>query len=160
MFLNKKGQEGPPGDWLIFIIVLLIAVPVIILLFMAIINNTIVYKTVTPYLLEEYILTNKFLSSDECFSHYDALSGEYIPLTLDKNKFNEKRMESCYPNKGSYYALRLTLMDGDKQTTITTPNWDEDRGANRRMAPQFVTLYEDDNHKLAKIVFEIQNVQK
>lgn len=160
-YLNKKAQEGPPGDWMVFIIVLLFAVPIIILLFMSIINSTVAYKTKIPYELEEYILINKFLSSPECFAYYNYLSGDYIPLSVDSGRFNQETIESCYPASANYYALRLTLIDSkDKQIELKTINWDEESGPQKRLQPQFITLYENNEKTNAKIIFELQNAKK
>jgi hypothetical protein len=124
---------------------------------MGIISSVVYYKTTIPYELEEYILVNKILSSDECFSHLDTLSNEYIPLSIDISKFNKEKLDSCYP-EGDYYALRITLAY-TSEITLSTPNWNQDKGADKRLPPKIITVYDKDEKNLAKMIFEIQNAK-
>ena len=162
--LNKKAQEGegPPGDWFVFIIVLLFAIPVVMLLFMGIIGSSVAYKTRVPYELEEYILINKFLSSGECFAYYDSLAGDYIPLSVDLKRFSNETLKDCYQIKNpNYYAVRLTLHKSEnEQLEIITENWNHEMGAQKRLKPQFVTLYDKGSKTTTRIIFELQNVKK
>ena len=158
MRLHKKSQGGPSGDWPVFIIILLFVVPVIIFLFIAIINSTVSYKARVPYDQVEYILVNKFLSSGECFAYYDRTSGDFVSLSVDLKKFNDEQIKECYPAPLDYYALRFSIIDGDNTHELNTVNWQDTRGAQKRLKPQLITLYKEGKKTNTQIIIEIQNV--
>jgi hypothetical protein len=158
---NKKAQEaeGPPGDWWVFVIIFSLVLPILVLLFFSILNTDSTYKTRAPYEIEEYILTQKFFSSDECFAYYDQVSGEFVQLTIDKGKFTKESLDECFPATENYYAARLTLKSKKDETELTTINWDSQLGADRTLAPKSITLYDQEKKEIASLIIELQDAK-
>jgi hypothetical protein len=160
--LNKKAQdtEGPPAERTVFLIFLFIIIPLTIFAFVSIVRTAVYYKENVPKEVEEYVLVQKFLSSEDCFAYYDSLSGQFIPLSFDISILkDDTTLDGCIPPTGDYPRIRLTLESDELKKTLSNSNWNQELGPDRIFSPKTVTLYKDGKTiGTARIAIEVQDV--
>ncbi len=159
--LNKKAEDEAHGDWPIFIMIFIFAVTCAAILFYVIVANNTAYRTFTPTELEETILINKILSSNECFAMKDIF-GEFIPLSVDLSRFTQDILASCYPvqktSKSEAYSILLQKKSGD--IVINTTNWDIEKYPEKNYPTYFATVYDAEKKENAKLIISVQNAKR
>lgn len=121
-FINKKAQIA--GRKMIFYIVFAFIAAITFLLIVYMVSSDKSDISVIYPGLEDYLLTQRFLLSQECFAYQDD-SGRTYPWTIDIRKFTQNNLDECYTaDKTNVKAFRLTLSYGASKTTLSTKNWE------------------------------------
>lgn len=94
-----------------------------------------------PKGIEELILIQRFLNSDECFVHKDE-HGIIDPIvSIDLNKFNKENMKICFPESDIKYAFSLSLESLEinlNSDPVNTFNWVQGFGSRELIEDVFI----------------------
>ena len=153
--MNKKGQveTGKKLPYLIiaYIVIGFTAVALVVLFYS--------YKS-RPLQIDEQVYvtlyTQRFLNSPECFTYRDSETGNTYPGVIEKSKFSETRLNSCYTqNNDSNFEFILTLDDGSKKDQIQTANY----AVFRKQATYPVLIFDKGSIFPGKLLIGIQGLQ-
>lgn len=126
MLKNKRGSTGI-GGLFIFIIVCILALPVIFMLIFVFTGSA--SATNLDPEIRYKILTEKFIEDKNCLAYEDSIVGNKIPNTIDFAKFSAEHLDSCYyllDNTGvPAFKILLRYSEGKEQKELLyqTKNW-------------------------------------
>ena len=110
-----------------------------------------------PYGLENYLITQRFLTHPACFIFQDRDSNRVYPWVIDLEKFNEDNMNKCYSASDTKTkAYRFTLTYGIEKKTINTKNWE---GFVKSGETKQVFVYDNENIKKGELFIEMQDAK-
>ena len=113
-------------------------------------------KSNIPVGLENYLLAQRFLDSQLCFTFQDDNDRVY-PWVIDLKKFNQENLNECYNAKSrDVKAYRLTLDYNNEKKIISTKNWE---GFLKSAQTKRVFVYDDEKLKEADIFVEMQDAK-
>jgi len=94
IFSDKKSLIA--GRKVIFYIYAAIAISISFLFIVWIVPTSKSEIAMIPPNLENYLLSQRFLSSPECFTYEDESINKVYPWRIDLEKFNQDSLNSCY----------------------------------------------------------------
>jgi hypothetical protein len=116
---------------------------------------------------DELILISRFYNSEECFAYKGEIEGITTVHTgvIDINKFNQGRMNKCFPRSGTKYAFSLSLRVPDLDEPgelfelgpIKTLNWVGKYSPKGTIEEVFV--FKDGFKYNGKLTISIKNVE-
>lgn len=110
-----------------------------------------------PAGLENYLITQRFLSSQHCFVFQDKDTNRVYPRVIDLAKFNEENLNKCYNAKDTKVkAYRLTLTYGNEKITINTQNWE---GFLKKAETKQVFVYNKEKSERGELFIEVQDAK-
>ncbi|MAG29121.1 hypothetical protein CL632_03190, partial [bacterium] len=120
IFPNKKASIA--GRKVIFYIYAAIAIAISFLFLVWIVPTSKSEIAIIPPNLENYLVSQRFFSSPECFAFQDEIPDEVHPRMIDLEKFNEDSLNSCYDAINTdVKAYQLTLnYDGIPEIPVPT----------------------------------------
>lgn len=144
-----------------FVIAIFLSVWFIILLF--IIGADITgYTKIAPG-LEEFIFTQRFLNSPQCFIYQDKDTRMFKTRIIDWDKFDEYNLNKCYPiTDENIHGFRFMLYNIDTNEKkpytqpIQTKNWHGDPNKYKEFD---VKIFKDNKLYNGRLIVEIKNVK-
>lgn len=160
LFKNKKAQEsGESGAKVPFYMIVAFILPVLMLAFAIVVATSSAHIYKMPTGVEEFVVLQRFTSSQECFAYVDKATGRAYAGIIDFTRFNQETLDSCYniDEKSQYFAFQLMLKADNSEafTKLKTKNWDGI--AEKRIAPKDVLVYKDGQIYKGKLTVEVQN---
>lgn len=117
------------------------------LLLLFIMSMEVINISYIPEGLEEYIFTQRFLNSKECFTYQDKDTSRIYPGIIDLEKFKQENLDNCYKREGYMYAPEFRLIINDK--TIQT----SDFASNKKISKQ-ILIFKDNKFENAELKIE------
>ena len=142
--------------------VISILLSILFLVFVVILGIDVIGYTKTAPGLEEFIFTQRFLNSPECFIYQDEDTALIKPRIIDRDKFNYHNIDTCYsPIEKGAYEFRFALHNIDTNEKIIDPsiktkNWYGDPQKQKKID---VKIFEDNKIYNGKLIVEIKNVK-
>ncbi|MFH1972841.1 MAG: hypothetical protein ABIJ18_05170 [archaeon] len=102
----KKGQSEGGHIWIYYTLVIFI-IAFMFFFFRAQIQNQIVQPTFCLDDIENNLIMTESIYSSECFAYYDEELKRTIPGTIDKSKFTEEQLATCFQYIQQDVQLRL-----------------------------------------------------
>lgn len=163
MKMNKKSTIAVEKALIYgFVVAILLSVLFIVLVFILGVD-VVGYTKITPG-LEEFIFTQRFLNSPECFAYQE--DGMIKPRVIDWGKFDEYSPNKCYSTSNeNVLAFGFILHNLDTgeikpDTPDTNPfqtkNWHGDENKYKEFD---VRIYKDNKLYNGKLIVEIKNVE-
>lgn len=160
MKFGKKGMsEFFPPDTVLFWIMFGIVLGFVSVALVLIVSKSGAEKAKIYENLESLNLMQRFLKSPDCFIY--NREGTVLYNTIDYEKFNEQRMNSCYSTtKNSFPAFRITLSsdEGGLFSSINTDNWNDNRNFEEKLKRNVMVFMQNKLQK-GRMEIEIQNLR-
>lgn len=143
-----------------FVIAILLSILFIVLVFIIGID-VMGYTKIAPG-LEEFIFTQRFLNSPQCFIYQDKDTGMFKPRIIDWDKFNTYSPSKCYfTTNENNPAFRFSLYNLDTNEKIIDPsiktkNWHGDPNKYKEFN---IKIFKDNTLYNGKLIMEIKNVE-
>lgn len=153
MKLNKKATYA--ADTAPFYLIFAVVVTILFMVFVFMVTSYSTSKIEVSPELKEYLLYQRFLRSPECFA-YEDISGRAYPLMIDLKKFNKQNIDSCYKVSENLPAFNLILATDNTSRSLSTENWNQDIGPQRRESPKIIYVYSSGNIQKASMIIEVQ----
>ncbi len=143
-----------------FALAILLSIMFIVLVFILGIDM-LGYNKIAPG-LEEFIFTQRFLNSPECFAYQDKDIGISKIRIIDWDKFNYNNLDKCYTTTDENniaFRFRLENLDTNEKnlTPIQTKNWYGDQKKTKKIS---VKIHKDNELYNGNLIVEIKDVNK
>ena len=112
--MNRKGQIGASKAIKYAIAIILVGVTGA-LFSLAIANNEAVGSTPNPTIVS-VISQHRLFYSPDCFAYEDPITHRVYPGIVDKNKFTEERLHSCYQTENVHLPCFSITIEADSET--------------------------------------------
>lgn len=156
--MNKKAQSGIAGRKVIFYILNSVLLAVIFLILTGMLLKMRAVRAEIPEGLENFVFTQRFISSPYCFTYQDHETSRYYRGIIDWSKFSQDNLNSCYSvvKSGKAFNLKITNLFTEESKEINTKNWvgkiNEERDHN-------IKIYKNGKFYDGKLTVRIQNAK-
>lgn len=108
--------------------------------------------------IEKYLIIQRFLTSNICFTYQDEDTGRIYPYIIDWEKFSDETLNNCYSSPDKY-AFRITLENLNKNSKKTAQTAMFTGTIKQIMSENVKIFYESqfDNGKLSMEIEEIKD---
>ncbi len=107
--------------------------------------------------IEKYLLIQRFLSSNTCFTYQDEDTGRIYPYIIDWEKFSNETLNTCYSSPDKY-AFRITLENFNKNSKKTAQTG-RFTGTVKQIIGENVNVFYDNQFDNGKLSIEIEEIK-
>lgn len=159
LFKSKKGFDDYTPDTFPFWIIFLLVTSITTIIMVWIITSWLTDISEIPDGVEDRIIIDRFLNSNECFAYFDEDTGRTFQNVIDWNKLTEKQMQNCYQSlQLSNYAYKIELSFGEETKKLPSPNYSEGKIIRERLNAD-VFIKSGENYIEGKVFINVQEAK-